>query len=576
MNLDKYGIVFEMIATFIMFISYILGLIQSSINYNFKYYKTKEAIIERLFFEQFSYEINTNIHQYAFSKNRDMYNNYNNYYSNSMNIELKTDSFYDCRGIYDKELNEEICQNKIITNYTCCRAECCMRTNGNTVKCNNYQFDSSTIPLNNKILLYNDDEFFEDPRRRFCTYYNNYNGNINHYYYLTNYVNLYQMKFNYYELFLNASNLMCIGKTTCNEFYSDCGIIDTIGNHLYIANDYYCPITNIYNINDDQYNFYTSSSSKIIIRNIISEIPPNIHDWSFYRNYNTKEKISNIKDINIAFNNNNYKEIYQVHVNNIKLNTNNGIKDYFYQSPINNNQKLNWYTTTYIGFNNASDLETFFKHFGSSDPLYDMGTNLYPSTETIIIIIVLISFCIVYTILFLLSIIKNYEKLKKIIFPLFIVKQIILILSFGAALGVYIWITHKFVNIEINMDKHYKVILDLYNKKRFQILFLIGLILLPIGEIFNILAWINSKRNAIRLERIYENPLNSNSNNNILNNEINGNINNTSNNNHERRVLRFSENRELMENEKENEILNKNNNDNNRLTLMQIVKELHF
>ena len=109
-----------------------------------------------------------------------------------------------------------------------------MRTSGNTIKCNNYQFDSSTIPENNKILLYNDDEFFEDPKRRFCTYYNIYKGTINHYG-LTNNVYLYQMKYNYSGIYLNNSNLMCIGnKTTCNESYSDCGIIDTKENHQYI------------------------------------------------------------------------------------------------------------------------------------------------------------------------------------------------------------------------------------------------------------------------------------------------------------------------------------------------------
>ena len=126
MNLSKSGIVFEILATFIMFISYILGLIQSFINYNFKNYKTKEGIIERLFYEQFSYEIYSNIKKYAFSKN----GHYNYNYYDYMDIEFNSDSFYDCRGIYDEELNEEICQNKEITNFTCCRADCCMRTSG--------------------------------------------------------------------------------------------------------------------------------------------------------------------------------------------------------------------------------------------------------------------------------------------------------------------------------------------------------------------------------------------------------------------------------------------------------------
>ena len=567
MNLSKCGILFEILATFIMFISYILGLIQSFINYNFKNYKTKEGIIERLFYEQFSYEIYSNINKYAFTKNGNSAYNYN-YNYDYMNIELKTDSSYDCRGIYDEELNEDICQNKIINNYTCCRAECCMRLNGNTIKCNNYQFDSSTIPENNKILLYNDDEFFEDPRRRFCTYYNIYNGYIDHYS-LTNSVRLYKMLYNYREVYLNNSNLMCIGKTTCNKLYSDCGIIDTKENHLYLENPTYCPITDIYNVGGDKYDFYNSNSHSIIIRNIISEIPPNIHEWSNnYINYETKEKLSNIsnKDINKVIENNNYKEIYQEHVKNIKINYDNNIKYYFYHYPINENQKLNWYTTNYIGFESQKDLLTFLDNFDPSDntnnPLYKIGKDLYPSTETIIIIFILIALCIVYFIIFLLTLLKNYEKLKKSLFWLFIVKQIILILSFGAALGVYIWITHKFKEIDIDIDENYKIILDLYNNRRLQLIFLIGLILLPIGEIFNILVWINAKKNAYQPVGINDNAYNSN--NNILNNEIN--INTNSNSNRipfqESRNLRTSENRGLMENEneKENEANNNNNN----------------
>ena len=566
MNLSKSGIVFEILATFIMFISYILGLIQSFINYNFKNYKTKEGIIERLFYEQFSYEIYSNIKKYAFSKN----GHYNYNYYDYMDIEFNSDSFYDCRGIYDEELNEEICQNKEITNFTCCRADCCMRTSGNTIKCNNYQFDSSTIPENNKILFYNDDEFFEDPRRRFCTYYSKYNGNQYHYY-LPNSVNLYKMKSNYIELYLNNNYpYMYIGKANYNGLYTDCWTIDTKGNHLYLNYGSYCPITKVNKISENHYDFSNSDYPKIIIRNIISEIPPNIHEWrNNYINSDTKKKLSNIniKDINKVIKNNYDKEIYQEQVKNVDISQ-------LYKDPINKKQKFNWYTTNYIGFENEKDLRTFLDNFDANDntnnPLYKIGKDLYPSTETIIIIFILIALCIVYFIIFLLSLFKNYEKLKKSLFWLFIVKQIILILSFGASLGVYIWITHKFKEIKIDIDENYKVILNLYNERRLQLIFLIGLILLPIGEIFNILVWINAKKNSYQPRGINDNA--SNSNNNILNNEKNINTNsNTKRIPHqESRNLITSENRGLMENEnvKENEANNNNNNAiQNKLTL---------
>ena len=329
----------------------------------------------------------------------------------------------------------------------------------------------------------------------------------------------------------------------------------------------------------DKYDFINSNSHYIIIRNIISEIPPNIHEWSNnYINYDTKEKLSNIsnKDINKVIENNKYKTLYQEHVKNITINYDNNIKSYFYQYPINEKQKLNWYITNYIGFENRKSLLTFLDNFDPNDntnnPLYKRGKDLYPSTETIIIIFILIALCIVYSIIFLLTLLKNNERLKKSLFWLFIVKQIILILSFGAALGVYIWITHKFKEIDIGIDENYKVILNLYNKRRLQLIFLIGLILLPIGEIFNILVWINAKKNVIRPARIDDNAYNSNSN--VLNNEININTNIISNTNRipfqESRDLRITENRGLMENENviENEVNNNNNNANqNMLTL---------
>ena len=210
----------------------------------------------------------------------------------------------------------------------------------------------------------------------------------------------------------------------------------------------------------DKYDFINSNSHYIIIRNIISEIPPNIHEWSNnYINYDTKEKLSNIsnKDINKVIENTKYKTLYQEHVKNITINYDNNIKSYFYQYPINEKQKLNWYITNYIGFENRKSLLTFLDNFDPNDntnnPLYKRGKDLYPSTETIIIIFILIALCIVYSIIFLLTLLKNNEQLKKSLFLLFIVKQIFLILSFGAAIGVYIWITHKLKEIDIGIMK---------------------------------------------------------------------------------------------------------------------------
>ena len=52
----NYGItfIFELVSTIIMIIAYILLIIQSFNNYNFKEYKNKNSLIERFLYEQFS------------------------------------------------------------------------------------------------------------------------------------------------------------------------------------------------------------------------------------------------------------------------------------------------------------------------------------------------------------------------------------------------------------------------------------------------------------------------------------------------------------------------------------------
>ena len=209
MKFNNIIIIFEIISTFIMIISYILIIIQSFKNYNFKNFKTKDLIVERLLYEQFSNEIYSNINLPMFLKE---YRTDHIIENVDMNLEVKLNSFYDCQGIFDDELNEKICQNKLINNYTCCRAECCLRTNGNHIYCNDYRFslDNSNLE-NNKILLYNDEEYFEDPRRRYCTYFNKYKGTIKQNRLTSK--TLYKLKYNYKDIYLDElMNTLFIAK----------------------------------------------------------------------------------------------------------------------------------------------------------------------------------------------------------------------------------------------------------------------------------------------------------------------------------------------------------------------------
>ena len=94
MNFEKITIIFEIISALFIFISYLFEILQSFINYNFKEYITKEDIVEKIFYEQFSYEIYDNINSYLFTKVNDQ-NIVNNNLDNDMKIDINLDSYYD-------------------------------------------------------------------------------------------------------------------------------------------------------------------------------------------------------------------------------------------------------------------------------------------------------------------------------------------------------------------------------------------------------------------------------------------------------------------------------------------------
>ena len=132
----------------------------------FKNYKTRSLIAERLLYEQFSYEVYESIKSisYATSLSTGIYDN-----NKAVKVELNLDSYYDCRDVYDPELNEELCQNQILKNNTCCKSECCLKTEKFETFCFDYAFKlNDEVIKNNRILYYNDEEYFEDPKRRFC------------------------------------------------------------------------------------------------------------------------------------------------------------------------------------------------------------------------------------------------------------------------------------------------------------------------------------------------------------------------------------------------------------------------
>ena len=476
---------FEIASLGIAILSYILIIVQGSINYNFKNYKTRSLIAERLLYEQFGYEVYESIksYPYALSEGTSCYESWNT----DMEIEVKLDFYYDCRDVYDPELNENKCQNQIVNGNTCCKSECCSKTNGDETFCNNYlfTFDNDKIK-NNRILYYNDEEYFDDPRRRFCSYYNIYTTNSNLGAFTDN-TNLFRSKYNYKDIYLSDSIPMYIGKSKHSYSDIDCGIVDTKANHLYINdNSVSCPLNgitssgNLESISEDP-------KRQIIIRNILSEITPNIHEWKEnfislwdYENISSKE-YKNLKEKILKTRNKDFKNVIDDDLNiYYKRDVTANSQTY---SPSYPKAKLNLYTTNYIGFASQKDLKIFIDNFNEEDYrknlLYRFGKEVYPSLETTICGSVLIVLCIIYLILF----IYFHFKLNDHYLWLFIVKESILGATFLIELGIYIWKVYVFKRINIDMDSNFKKILKLYNIRRIQLWLLFGLIFLFISII---------------------------------------------------------------------------------------------
>ena len=367
-------------------------------------------------------------------------------------MEVKLDSYFDCQGVTKGLLNEKECQDKIVSNLTCCRSECCEINN----KCNNYNFEIQRVNINQKIFSYNDEERLEDPRRRYCKYFNKYtystskllNENYKVTYFGQNYEEL---------LFSENKNASYIG-TEKKEGFTDCGEIDTLKNHLFVKNKA-CPIN--YVVRDGENLFFNSISSTslgIFVRNILSEIPPEIHEWNEkYKEEDDDYKITSKNFYKIINEDENYykKQDAYFYINELSYN-------YSYEKNL--YQQLYWYTTNYIGFKSSEDLRTYKIIFKSDtdNPLFQITRHLSPSKISAAFGIILMFLCLVSIFIFIIFIKLNSPKINKF----FIVKDIIICVAFVIWLIIYIiYAEIKYKPININIDNHYKEILDLFNKR---------------------------------------------------------------------------------------------------------------
>jgi hypothetical protein len=479
---------FEFVSIIALLISYILFFVQACINKAFLNEKTRRIKAEKLLYEHFSEEVYSNIKRNPISNiiKSEAFNSSNN--NLFLYLEVKLDAYFDCRGIKNGLLNEKICQDKIISNLTCCKSECCKRSFNKSIDeeiitCTNYSFDANKLHLDDESLTYNYDESLDDPRRRLCTYYNKYFGSSSK---VFNYnLQTEKFKYNYEELLLGQHNdSVYVGQEPPSENgYIDCGELDTLKNHLFVRH-MGCPINYVVRSGSDIYfDSLYSSSLPILVRNIISEIPPSIHEW---RSGNSSsdppqnEDPITIKDINELIKNNSdyYKRqnayFYIDELTELDIN--------YEKHKVNSLQRLSWYSTNYIGFKNKEALEIFNDIFNENDPtdnpLYKIRNKIYPSVGSIIFGILLIISCCIYIVLLF------KRRNMKIIFY---IKNIVCLVTFIIGLILYLVFTKKeFRAIDINMDERYKEILDLYNKRRRLDYFLAAIIIMAIVVAFEI------------------------------------------------------------------------------------------
>ena len=474
---NKFIIFFEFISFLLVIISYILYIIQSFINQHFLKSNSKAALTERLLYEKFSEEIYNNIRSYPIKEIKTKSDSK----TQSLILEVKLDTYFDCQGVNNGLLNEDKCQNKIVNNLTCCKSECCYKDKTGETRCNNYNFDIKKNTLSKNILIYNNEEIYDDPKRRYCQYMNRLSGKTSK---VLNY-NLQMELFNYsYEnILLNVDDINSFikidKKENQNEGFKDCGEIDSLKRHLFVK-DYNCPVNYAYLDPNNNLLFFDTispSSLGIFVKNYLSEMPPFIHEWNdIFQSGNIS-----IKDINNLikknFPNSDYDNYYKRQDAYFYVNQ---IPDFSasYANKVNQKQKIYWYSTNYIGFDTVKDLNKFKNIFNennmSDNPLYKIREKLIPSVATSVICILLLLLYIIFFIRFAKEV--NNNIIMKL--TCFKIKEIITLVSLIVYFIIYLVCAHgNFKKININLDANYKEILNLYNERRKQKYFLAGIIL---------------------------------------------------------------------------------------------------
>jgi hypothetical protein len=132
-----------------------------------------------------------------------------------------------------------------------------------------------------------------------------------------------------------------------------------------------------------------------------------------------------------------------------------------------------------------------------------------------------------------------FEKIlssKKVNFILYIIRVFVLLVMLISEIIFYALATKEFKKIEIDMDDNYKEILDLYNKRRFQLNYVLSIIFSSLAFALSLLLFIanleisENEIKPINNSLINNDDNNVDSNNNNINNENNNHINDINDN----------------------------------------------
>ena len=442
----EFNIIFYLSISFFI-VSNVLLLTQGIINFKFFKFNDRKIITERTLFEQFSYEVYSSINSPLLLeeiRNKDLDNNKCPSSCEAMEINLNLNTYFDCRGVFIKDLYSS-CQDSIIKNYTSC---------------------NENPDINNN---YNSYDYLNDNRAKYCTYFSKYSSKKA----MIKDKCFCGKKFDSlkYEQLLSNSvpNYDDEGNmNSCQGGYYKCGILDTMENILCLKN-YPCPA---HSITNSLTSSISDPNKKVMASFIISENHPLNHEWDvIIRERN--EKLSNkesdkrryVSKADFKLFDEEIDNTYEKIVENIPLGD---IFSDYSQYKYNNNQNLNIYARNFIGFKNVKELNKFKKHFNEDDyrdnPLYKLSSSGHNPIITIVFSSVFLSLSIAFLIVYIkIGKIKS-DDIKRIMIYIFVGITSLFIIAALIIIGVHF---EKYPRIYIDMDERMKKVLDAYNKRTF-------------------------------------------------------------------------------------------------------------